>query len=446
MTASTSAAKHAAKHAGPRQARDTASRGRTGTVAVAAQSGRAAVRVPPACRHLVVGAAIAVAAFAVPMQRTHAQTPLEERAAPRSELPKGMRSRAGLFSLLGAASGGVLALGYHYMSQTSSRPGGCRPFSCAMPFLTISGAISGLFISRELDAQRRAESPRVGDVLSFGFSEAAALASPTAIDVRDSLVAVVSDSGAQLFSATASPKALRRRGTGLSNMRQVAIVPTAGSLVFGTSSALWEASLTSGPAARIADGPVDALATSRDAVLSASGRSLRLRRGSGASARYDSLTLDGAVVALAYDSVSTQWWAALDSSIVQVTVGEAGLRTALTFQVPATARAIATNGEWIAAALGDGGVIAWRRATLGDSTVSPVRVTQEPRFAYDLTFLGDQLFVAGGVDGLFRLSLAPEARVVGSSRQFPFATSIRSQGGAVWVGDRSRRSVVRVTP
>ncbi len=401
-------------------------------------------------RRLTVGAAVgavaALAAVAVPWHIASAQAPSASRAAPRNELPKGMRSRAALFSFFGAATGGVLAVGYHYLSTTSSRPGGCKPFSCAMPFLTISGAISGLFISRELDAQRRAESPRVGDVLSFGFTEVGALASPTAIDVRDSLVAVVSDSGAQLFSATASPKALRRRGTGLNSMRQVAILPAAGSLVFGTSSALWEANLTAGPAARIGDGPVDALATSSDALLSASGRSLRLRRGTGAAARYDSLVMDGAIFALAYDSVSTMWWAALDSSLVEVMVGEGGLRTARRLPVPTTARAIATNGQWVAAALGDGGVIAWRRSALGDSAVPPVRVTQEPRFAYDLAFLGDQLFVAGGVDGLFRLSLSPVPRVVGSSRQFPFATSIRSQGGVVWVGDRARRSVMRVTP
>ncbi len=381
---------------------------------------------------------------------TTATAPLlaQQRMKTRSEQSpqKGPGSRAALFSLIGAASGGALAMGYYYMSQQGDRAGGCRPFNCAMPFLVVSGALSGLFISRELDAQRRAEAPRTGTSYSFEFDEAQSFAAPNFIDVRDSLIAVVSDSGAQLFSAQASPKALRRRAAGLSSLRQVVILPGSQSLVLGTNTALWEASLTTGPASRIADGPVDALAASNDAVMSASGKLVRLRRGSGAAQRVDSMQMSSAVYALSFDETSRQWWVALDSSIVPIEASTGGLRMGPALIVPATARAIASSGEWIAAALGDGGVIAWRRESLGSSDITPVHVTQEPRFAYDLAFLGEQLFVAGGVDGLFRLSLSPVARVLGSSRQFPFATTVRASNGVVWVGDRARRSIVRVTP
>jgi hypothetical protein len=72
----------------------------------------------------------------------------------------------------------------------------------------------------------------------------------------------------------------------------------------------------------------------------------------------------------------------------------------------------------------------------------------EPRFAFDLAFLGSDLFVAGGVDGVTRIELSPAARIVGSSRQAQYATSIVSDGKALWVGDRttSRTRVMRITP
>lgn len=371
----------------------------------------------------------------------------QQRMTTRSEQQsRGAGSRAGWFSLIGAASGATMAMGYYAMSQRGDRAGGCQPFNCAMPFLVVTGALSGLFISRELDAQRRAEAPRTGTSYTFGFAEAEAMAAPNSIDVRDSLIAVVSDSGAQLFSAKAQPKALRRRAAGLSSLRQVVILPTSQSLLLGTSTALWEASLSAGPASRIADGPVDALAASGDAVMSASGKRVRLRRGIGAEQRVDSMTMSSAVYALSYDETSRQWWVALDSSIVPLEASDAGLRIGSALPVPATARAIAGNATWIAAALGDGGVMAWRRDAMTAGPIVPVHIMQEPRFAYDLAFLDDQLFVAGGVDGLFRLSLAPVPRVLGSSRQFPFATTVRASGGVVWVGDRARRSIVRVTP
>ena len=240
---------------------------------------------------------------------------------------------------------------------------------------------------------------------------------------------------------------MRRRANGLSSLRQIAIIPARSSLILGTGNALWEANLISGPASRLADGPVDALAASSDAMLSASGRRIRYRTGSGDALRVDSLEMTQSVSAIAYDSVAGAWWVATDSQVVQVTSNNGKLATTtIVLALPAAARSIATNSEWIAAALGDEGVIAWRRDALSGGVITPARITREPRFAYDLAFLGGALYVAGGVDGLFQLSLTPTARVVGSSRQLQFATTVRAANGVLWVGDRNRKSVVRVTP
>ena len=374
-----------------------------------------------------------------------ADPPLQAQTTSARSITRSNGAQLGKYSLVGAASGGLLGLGYYFMSEQGNRAGGCRPFSCAMPFLVLSGALSGLFLGSELSAQRRAETPRAGESFAFTFSEAGVLSAPTAMDVRDSLIAVVSDSGAQLLSAVIAPKALRRRANGLSNLRQVAIVPRIGTLVIGTGNALWEASLGTGPASRIGEGPIDALASSSDAIVSASGRRLQWRSGNGAAERRDSIDLPSPISALAFDSAAGTWWAGTDSLLVQVLTSDAGMRVGLTLAVPAAPRSITTNDQWVAAALGDEGIIAWPRTALSASAV-PVRLAREPRFAYDLAFLNGTLFVAGGVDGLYRLSLSPAPTVLGSSRQFPFATSVRAAGGMIWVGDRIRRSVIRVTP
>ncbi len=388
--------------------------------------------------------ALLVASMALPTTTPAQRSP--DATATSAPRPRG--SVLARTSLYGALSGTVMAMGFYFLSDRGERSNGCQPINCALPFLSVSGALAGLFIGRELDAQHRAFAPRVGESIAFGFNEAITLSSPIGLDVRDSLIAVVSDSGAQILSAANAPKALRRRASGLSAMRQVAIVPSRGALVLGTGTALWETSLLTGPASRLADGAVDALAASSDAVMSASGKRVRWRRGSGESLRTDSLELSQSVAAIAFDSVAKTWWVATDSTIVQINETATGIQqTGLKLALPATARAIAMNGEWVAAALGDAGIIAWSRANIAaGGAPSSVRVTNEPRFAYDLAFLNGSLFVAGGVDGLFQISLTPAPRVIGSSRQLQFATSIRAGNGVLWVGDRNRRSVVRVTP
>lgn len=396
----------------------------------------------------LLSAGVVVAALTFDVSNASAQS--AARSAP-TQTASSQHAGAGRVmartSAMGALAGTVMAMGYYFLSEKGERSSGCQPLNCALPFLSASGAIAGLFIGRELDSQRKAFAPRAGEAMSYGISEGATLAPPTYIDVRDSLIAVVSDSGAQLIMATPSPRALRRRANGLSSMRQVAIMPSRGTLLLGTGTALWETNLVSGPASRVADGAVDALAVSNDAVMSGSGHRLRIKVGTGDAARIDSMEFTQNISAITYDESAKSWWVATDSQVVRVS-SEGGklTRSNVALSTPATARAIAINNEWIAAALGDEGVIAWRRESVGTATPTIVRVAQEPRFAYDLAFLGDALYVAGGVDGLFQLSLNPTGRVVGSSRQLQFATTVRAANGVLWVGDRNRQSVVRVTP
>ena len=102
----------------------------------------------------------------------------------------------------------------------------------------------------------------------------------------------------------------------------------------------------------------------------------------------------------------------------------------------------------VAVALGEAGLMAWPRASLTSAqqggVIAPLRLAGEPRFVFDADFAGDVLYVAGGVDGLFRVAIEPTLRIIDSSRQFPFVTLVKTDGGVVWVGDRGRNELVRV--
>ena len=355
------------------------------------------------------------------------------------------------YLLAGAAIGGLLALGYYGISDGGKRSGKCQPMNCAMPYLTISGGLAGLFFAQEQAAQRRAEAPRAGDALVFNASDIALPAAASAIGVRDSIVAVATDSGAQVFGAASRAVALRRRGAGLSNLRSVAIgTPVASAdprLYIGTGTALWETPLTTGLLARIMEGPVDALDARGDVVVAAFGSTVRVRHTVNGAARIDSVDAAQAITAARYDETSGKWWLTSDSALFELTVTDAAPTLVQRAGFTGVARAVASSANWVAVALGSDGLAIWPRASLGGSgVVTPIVLRGEPRFAFDVAFLGDALYVAGGVDGVTKVELASGARIVGSSRQAGYATAIVAENGVLWVGDRSKNRVLRIVP
>ena len=385
---------------------------------------------------------LGTAVTSLPIVEAHAQTTV---APPRSS--EGIDGRFRYMGM-GAAVGGLLAVGYYFLSERGERAGRCQPWDCAMPYLVLSGGLAGLFMARELSAQRRAERPRVGDALVFAAAEYRMPAEPNDLSLRDSLLAVATDSGAQVMSTVARSAALTRRGGGLSDIRQVALGGTLERLYIGTGSALWETPTTTGLLTRALDGAVDALAASENTIVAASGRLIRIRTGTGDNARVDSIEAPAPVTSAQHDVQSGNWWITTDSLLLELsTNGTPTLlqRAVLTGQ----ARSVATHPNWIAVAQGSEGISIWPRdAITSGGVTTPMQLKGEPRFAFDLAFFQGDLFVAGGVDGVTRITLNPTARILGSSRQAQYATSIVSDGTALWVADRTpgRTRVLRITP
>lgn len=374
-----------------------------------------------------------------------AQSARENDAQPPATKPAG--DRRFRYLLAGVAVGGLLAYGYYEMSDRGKQSGRCMPVNCALPFLTISGGISGLFLSKELAAQRRSEQPRAGAALTFTYNAIPLLASARSLAVRDSLVVAATDSGAQLISASPRPTGLRRRGAGLSNLRSVAIGGSDARLLLGTGTALWETPSTSGLLTRVMDGAVDALSANADVVVAAFGSKVRVRHTVNSIARIDSVSAPARITSSRFDPASGTWWLTGDSLLLQLTVTDTAPLLVERARFHGQARAVATSTSWVAVALGSDGLAIWPRASLGGAgVVTPMLMRGEPRFAFDIAFVGERLFVAGGVDGVTEVAMTSGARVVGSSRQAGYATTIASDNAVLWVGDSGSNRVLRIVP
>lgn len=349
------------------------------------------------------------------------------------------------YTVVGGLVGVALAAGYSSVVDKAVPPS-CDPWGCAMPFLSLSGAITGLFLAREIDAQRRAERPRVGVRDRVGLEVAVLPAMPNGMSLRDSLIAIVSDSGVSLFAAEAKPRALRRRGVGLRGLRDVALLPGNERLLVSSDVALYGTSSRSGVASRLLDGAITAIAVGGDGWLAARGAAVTIESPRGGASVRDTIDIGTPATSAAYDESSASWWVGTDSALLRLerTTGN-GLRIAERFSTDAGVRAIAFSPEWIVAALGEAGVTAWRRISTG-GIIRPVRLQSEPRFAYDLAFHNGTLLVAGGTDGLVRIALDPTPTVLGVSRDLPFATLVKVDAkNGIWVGDRGRGTLNRVT-
>ena len=353
----------------------------------------------------------------------------------------------------GAAIGSSMAVGYYYASERGERAGKCGPWNCALPYLSVSGALTGLFMAREFAAQRRANTPRAGDALVFTAARLRLPAEAIAVAMNDSLVFAVTDSGVQVLSNNARPVALQRRGAGLSLRRRIAVSNRDASLLIGTGNALWQTPIASGRLARVLSGAVDAMAASNDIVLVAEGARMQIRRLQEGTTKVDTLVAPGRVSAAHYDEAAQRWWVSADSGLYEVMMPASDaekpsliMRTASGGQ----ANAIASGTDWIAAASGTEGVIIWTRDMLAARPAGvqqqPWRLKGEPRFAFDMAFMGNDLFVAGGVDGVTRIQLLPTPSILGASRQAGYASTIVARNGVLWVGDRNGMGMVRLVP
>lgn len=358
------------------------------------------------------------------------------------------------YSLLGALVGSALATGYYAISDPADRRDqGCKPWSCALPYLAGSGALTGLFLSRELAIQRQANIPRLGAREKASFTSAPVVGVAGSIAVRDSLVAVLSDSGVTLYAAGARPTALRRRGAGLAGVRQVAL-PSTDRLVLGSASALYSGNSEAGTFTRLLPGPVSALAStptatgSRPSWLVARGRVVQLVtagvEGNAVSVG-DSLMIEATARIAAHDAGADRWWIGTDSTVIEVLATNGVLRTGRRLMAPAPVHALAASADYVAAALDDQRLLVWSRRALDQEAYAASVLDLGSAYPYDIAFRGRDLLVAAGTEGLLRVGIEPTLNVRAVVAELPFVTLVTVDAQQrVWVVDRNKRALLEV--
>lgn len=351
------------------------------------------------------------------------------------------------YAIIGGLTGSALATGYYAVSNKGLDSGQCEPWRCALPFLTVSGAFSGMFLAREVEAQRRALAPRVGSGERYLSETLELLAPPTAFAVRDSLLVAVGDSGTAVVPTQArvndlKARALRRQAQGLAGLRTVDMSAAADRMLLGSGSAFYSLSLSSGAVQRLLPGAVSALAAGPTAG------SWAVARGEWVTVQYengtrDSVRVAGGAKALSWDTRRNAYWVGTDSGVAVIRMG-AGQQTGTAppigieqrFATPQPVRALAHGPHWIVAALGEGGVMGWKPDATSGVITEPVVLSGSTRFVYDVAMKENQLWIAAGSDGLVRVSLEPEWRVLGSTREHGYITGVRTgDGESVWVSE-----------
>lgn len=357
------------------------------------------------------------------------------------------------YSLIGALVGSALATGYYAISDQGDGAQGCKPWSCALPYLAGSGALTGLFLSRELAIQRQANIPRLGAPEKATFASAPVVGAAGGIAVRDSLVAVLSDSGVTLYAAGARPTALRRRGAGLGGVRQVAL-PSVDRLVLGSTSALYAGSSEAGTFSRVLPGPVSALAGTtmrpgaRPSWLVARGRVVQLvtaaAEGNGTTVG-DSLIIDATARVAIHDATGERWWIGTDSTVIEVVAANGALRVGRRLVTPAPVHALSASADYLAAALDDQRLLVWSRRALDQEAYTASVLDLGSAYPYDIAFRGTDLLVAAGTEGLLRVGIEPTLNVRAVVADLPFVTLVTVDAQQrVWVVDRNRKALLEV--
>jgi hypothetical protein len=284
------------------------------------------------------------------------------------------------------------------------------------------------------------------------------LAPPTAFIVRDSVLVAVGDSGAVVMPIAAAQRslqanALRRQARGLAGLSVVELDVSKSRMLLGSANALYASPLAGGPAERLLSGVIRAIAVGATpgTWAVARGEWIVVQRAEGSR---DSLQIKGGAAALAYDARRALWWAGTDSGVVAIrdaerdSTGASRLTIVRRLDTPAPVRALAHGPRWIVAALGEWGAMGWRDDTGAPTavTATPTVLRGSPRFVYDVAIQNDRLWIAGGSDGLIRVALDAEWRILGSTRDRGSIVGVQpAADNVVWVSELGQRRLRRLT-
>lgn len=348
-----------------------------------------------------------------------------------------------LFGVIGAVAGAGLGALYAGAAR-DSQPGSCSSSRCVATVTTLSGAVIGFMIGRELD-QLHALRYRGGAPLEPHFEAVGLLGEPSLLATTDTIVGVGGTSGVQLFATTgATMRALGRRGTGVRGIDALGLVP-GGAVAVGAPSGLYLYPAGTGPGELLREGATSAATATTARIYFAAGTRIEVAPVTADTTRdWPGIDIGAPVRTLATSDGGGILWAATDSALIALRPdGDSLVRVGMVAE-DAPIRRISASGHLLAAALGEKGV------RLYDVTqpASPRELARwtGARFVYDVSLVGNRLFAASGIEGVYVLSILGGNRLVvkGLARELGFAVALASRGGYTYILDRSTTSLRRI--
>ncbi len=370
--------------------------------------------------------------------------------------PDGGGVRRLKYTLAGAVVGSLLTTAYYAASSPEDRESGCKPWSCVLPYLTGSGALTGLFLSREIALQRASTRPGLAARERVIARLVPLGSTPTSLLAMDSVLYVAGDSGITVLGPVSEPRALRRRAAGLRGLQGIALTDGSDAsrermLLIGTDAARFITGDVGGAISRTVPTPIRGVAAQAENWVAAGVRTVYAGTGALVDGRTlrttDSLSMSVEIRSMSADVVRGIYWVATDSSIVEVRLSANGsISRGNELTLPAPVHAVAVSARSIVAATDDQRLLIWPKSSIDSPTKSPEILSLGASYPYAIAFRGQELFVAAGAEGVLRVAIEPKVELLGTIADVRFATTISvGPDGTLWVADRNRSGVVRLT-
>lgn len=381
------------------------------------------------------------AAAVIAMMQVGSITGLAQEQRKRDPAQRTPRSL--LFAAIGAATGAAVSGVYAFTENDNASAGNCTTGRCVLTVASASGLLVGFMIGREFDTLH--ELRYRGGVPLYPRGEAVGLATePFALAVRDTLIAVGSRAGVQVISNTSSLKLGEKRASGIRGIAAIDLLPGIGAIALGSPSGFYLYPPRTGPGMLLREGETSALISSPERVYFATGTRIESAPFAADTLReWPGVEVGSRVLAMAFDDSRAILWAVTDTTLLSFRPAGDSLVTIGTVRLPARARSVAIGGNLLTVAMGEGGVVLY---DVTDAHSPRERGTwNSARFVYSASIAGDRLFAAGGLDGVYVLSITPTGlETFGLARELGFATLLTSRGSYTFVVDRATNSLRRI--
>jgi hypothetical protein len=268
---------------------------------------------------------------------------------------------------------------------------------------------------------------------------------PSVLTVRDSVAAVGSSVGVEMFADLDSRLVLvSHRATGLHGVDALDIAPSSKWLAIGSRAGLYLYPPERGPGVLVRRASVNAIAASESrAFVALDNRVENVPVTSDSVREYPGVTLDAPIRDLQLDEPRALLWASTDHSLVALRITGDSLATIGAVPLAGSGLRLTIRKSLAAVAMGEKGVAFF---DISDPAQPKLKtVWTAAHFAYDVSIDGARLYVAAGPEGVYLVDLSGETpRTIGLARSLGFASAVVSGDGHTFILDRRTNQLRRI--